>query len=159
MDAARSCSQCGYLADPSDHVCRLCGMPLLGAARSASLFDDPPPAPPRSVDPPPPPPPAYGQPLYPYPPVAWGPKTNGMAIASMVLGIVWVWGITSILALIFGIIARRQIDESNGLETGRGFAIAGIVLGIIGIVGAILWILLIVIGLLAASSISVTSTS
>lgn len=61
------------------------------------------------------------------------PVTNGMAIASMVLGILWLYWIGSVLALVFGYMAKRQIDESHGTQTGRGMAIAGIVLGWIGI--------------------------
>lgn len=60
-------------------------------------------------------------------------KTNGLAIASLVLGLVWVYGLGSILALVFGLLAKGQIDRSNGRETGRGMAIAGIVLGSIGV--------------------------
>ena len=60
-------------------------------------------------------------------------STNGLAIASMVLGIVWIYWIGSILALVFGYIARRQIAESNGRESGDGMATAGIVLGWIGV--------------------------
>src|SRR6476469_7523259 len=60
-------------------------------------------------------------------------STNGLAIASMVLGIVWVWWIGSILALIFGYVAKGQIDRSQGRQGGRGMAIAGIVLGWVGI--------------------------
>jgi hypothetical protein len=59
--------------------------------------------------------------------------TNGLAIASMVLGIVWVYWIGSILALIFGYIAKGQINESAGRQGGRGMAIAGIVLGWVGV--------------------------
>ncbi len=57
--------------------------------------------------------------------------TNGMAIASVVLGILWINGIGSILALVFGYKAKRQIAERN--EAGRGFATAGIVLGWVGV--------------------------
>lgn len=60
-------------------------------------------------------------------------KTNGLAIASMVLGIVWVYWIGSILALIFGYQARNQIDASGGAQAGRGMAVAGIVLGWVGV--------------------------
>ena len=56
-----------------------------------------------------------------------------MAIASLVLGIVWVYGIGAILALVFGYMAKSQIDASGGTQQGRGMAIAGIVLGWIGI--------------------------
>ena len=54
-----------------------------------------------------------------------------MAIASMVLGILWIYWIGSILALIFGYIARNQIRERG--EGGAGMAMAGIVLGWIGV--------------------------
>jgi len=79
-----------------------------------------------------PPPPAYGQQPppypYPYPPAR---STNGMAIASMVLGIVWVYWVGSILALIFGYVALNEIRRSK--QAGEGMAIAGIVLGWIGV--------------------------
>lgn len=67
-------------------------------------------------------------------------STNGLAIASMVLGIVWVWWIGSILALIFGVVARKQIRERG--EKGDGMAIAGIVLGCVGAATLILFIIL-----------------
>ena len=41
-------------------------------------------------------------------PVVVVAKTNGKAIASLVLGIVWIYGIGSILALIFGYMARKR---------------------------------------------------
>jgi predicted acyltransferase len=58
-------------------------------------------------------------------------KTNGLAIASLVLGCVgFVFCfIPSILAIVFGYIAKSQIDQSGGTQQGRGLAIAGIVLG------------------------------
>ena len=65
--------------------------------------------------------------------VAQAPRTNGYAIASLVLGIVCLYGVGSILALIFGYKARREIDESRGLQTGRGMATAGVVLGWVGL--------------------------
>jgi hypothetical protein len=83
----------------------------------------PPPAPMQA------PPPGY----YYGPPQAQKQSTNGFAIASLVLGIVWIYCIGSILALVFGYKARKQIDESNGREGGRGLATAGIVLGWIGV--------------------------
>lgn len=56
-----------------------------------------------------------------------------MAIASLVLGILWLYWIGSVLALVFGYVAKRQIDDSRGLQGGRGMAVAGIVLGWIGV--------------------------
>ena len=69
----------------------------------------------------------------PYAPMAQATSNNGLAIASLVLGILWVYWIGSILALIFGYVAKGQIDRSAGRQTGRGMAIAGIVLGWIGV--------------------------
>jgi hypothetical protein len=72
---------------------------------------------------------AYGYPGPPGYPVQR--PTNGLAIASLVLGILWIYWIGSILALIFGYIARKQIRERG--EGGDGLAIAGIVLGWVGL--------------------------
>jgi len=58
-------------------------------------------------------------------------STNGFAIASLVLGILWIYWLGSILALVFGYVARRQIRAGN--QKGDGIAIAGIVLGWIGV--------------------------
>jgi uncharacterized membrane protein len=77
-------------------------------------------------------------------------STNGLAIASMVLGIVWVWWIGSILALIFGFVARRQIRERG--QKGDGMAITGIVLGCVGALTLILVIILAIAGIHHAAS-------
>jgi len=88
------------------------------------------------------------------------PRTNGFAIASLVLGLVWLWFIGSILALIFGYKAKREIDASNGQQTGRGMAVAGIVLGWIGTVGTVLLIVAIMmLGQSASTSFSRTGTA
>ena len=80
-------------------------------------------------------------------PAAAVPKpTNGLAIASMVLGILWVYWIGSILALIFGYVAKGQIDAAGGAQGGRGMAIAGIVLGWVGIGMLLLGIVAIAVG-------------
>lgn len=60
------------------------------------------------------------------------PLTNGLAIASLILGLVGI-GIGHVLALFFGYKAKRQIEHSGGAQRGRGLAIAGIVLGWIGV--------------------------
>lgn len=56
-------------------------------------------------------------------------KVNGLAIASLVLGIVPLLGIGSVVAVVFGHVALGQIKRSNGFETGRGMALAGLILG------------------------------
>ncbi len=80
-----------------------------------------------------PPPPQYTAYSPDSPPIMQATSTNGLAIASMVLGILWLYWIGSILALVFGYVAKGQIDKSGGRQTGRGMAIAGIVLGWLGV--------------------------
>ncbi len=75
------------------------------------------------------------------------PSMNGMALTSMILGILWLYWIGSILALIFGYRARGEIKESNGSQTGDGLATAGLVLGWVGVATFFLTMVLIVIGL------------
>ncbi|MDQ2084978.1 DUF4190 domain-containing protein [Herbivorax sp. ANBcel31] len=76
-------------------------------------------------------------------------KTNGMAIASMVLGIVGIplfccsgIGIVpAALAVILGFISLNSIKKSGGIEKGKGMAIAGIIMGFIGVGLAIIVII------------------
>lgn len=65
-----------------------------------------------------------------------------MAIASLILGILWLYWLGSLLAIIFGHVALQQIQRSHGSSTGRGMAIAGLILGYIGIAVLILVIAL-----------------
>jgi uncharacterized protein DUF4190 len=95
---------------------------------------------PGSGSPPPPPPPPPSPP-YQQPPPGYAPQygypgytspgTNGFAIASLVLGILWIAWIGSILALVFGYVAKSQIRRTG--QSGDGMATAGIVLGWIGV--------------------------
>jgi Domain of unknown function (DUF4190) len=95
------------------------------------------------------PPPQHQQPYpYGYQPYLPAASTNGMAIAAMVLGILWVYWIGSILALIFGYVARDQIKRTG--QQGDGMAIAGIVLGWVGV--GILAAILLIAGVTAATS-------
>jgi hypothetical protein len=75
-------------------------------------------------------------------------RTNGMAVASLVLGIVWVFWLNYILALIFGYIAKNEIDRSRETQSGRGMAIAGIVLGYLGLI----WLLITIVIAVANSN-------
>jgi len=71
-------------------------------------------------------------------------RTNPLAIASLVVGVVWCAGIGSLFAVFFAVQARRSIRRSNGTESGEGLAVAGLVLGIVGLVGAVLTTVLVV---------------
>jgi hypothetical protein len=90
----------------------------------SSLVPKPPEPAERRVPPPPPPAPVvdYAMPV----------QTSGMAIASLVMGIAG-WTLLplvgSILAIIFGYAARRDIRRRPDELTGEGMAIAGLVLG------------------------------
>lgn len=53
-------------------------------------------------------------------------KTSGMAIASLVLGILGLCGITALVGLILGIVSLVKINRSGGRLSGQGLAIAGI---------------------------------
>ena len=60
------------------------------------------------------------------------PSTSGFAIASLVLSIVsWLGlvGLGALLGIIFGHIALNEIKQSGGRVEGRGFAIAGLIIG------------------------------
>lgn len=116
--------------------------------------DGPFPVPPA---PPVPPPPAYTYappPGFPPPPPAYPvkAKTNGLALASMILGIVGItvglclifFPVMPILAVVFGHLGLSQ-TRSTGAP-GRGYAIAGLVTGYIGIALAILWLIAIIFG-------------
>jgi hypothetical protein len=141
----------GHTSDAGYTHCPACGLPLAddGQAPTAAFGQQPAdpatgytPPPPFGEPQPPVAPPGYYPPQYsgpypgPYPP-AYYPQyppprpTNGLAIASLVLGVLWIYWFGSILALVFGYVARRQIREEN--QDGAGLALAGIVLGWIGV--------------------------
>jgi hypothetical protein len=83
-------------------------------------------------------------------------ETSGKAIASLVLGIggfVIFPVVLSILAIVFGRSAKREIAERPGLG-GAGLATAGIVLGWIGVALTVVAVLFVLLVVLASTSIS-----
>lgn len=90
--------------------------------------------------------------------VTYGNKNNDLAVASLVLSLCGFFILPflgSILGIIFGIVAKKQIKASG--ELGKGMANAGIIVGVIpiliGLLAAILWLfILIIIGIVAISS-------
>jgi hypothetical protein len=84
---------------------------------------------------------------YPAAPYAAGPRTNSLAVASLVLGIIsWLLCpfVGGVLAVIFGHVARGQIRRTG--EGGAGMAMAGLVLGYVhlavAVLATIIWILI-----------------
>lgn len=61
------------------------------------------------------------------------PKTSGLAITALILGIVGfvTCGITSLFGLILGIVSLIQVNRNKETLSGQGYAVAGIVTGAI----------------------------
>tara|TARA_B110000285_G_C14717467_1_gene420600 strand:- start:224 stop:559 length:336 start_codon:yes stop_codon:yes gene_type:complete len=78
-------------------------------------------------------------------------KKNGMATASLVLGILsivlfftsWLAIVMGILAIIFGVVAKNKIKADPDLAHTGGAAKGGIIMGIIGIVIVIIMIIVV----------------
>lgn len=62
-------------------------------------------------------------------PYTSAPKTSGLAIASLITGLTCI----SPLAIVFGHMAMSSIKKSSGQLTGSGLALAGTILGYIGL--------------------------
>lgn len=98
-------------------------------------------APPSGVPPGAAPPPSLAPMTY----TSRGPQTNSMAIAALVMGILavtvglcccgWLLGL---LGIIFSLVALSQIKKSPDQQTGRGMAIAGLVMSILGLIASII---------------------
>lgn len=105
-------------------------------------------------------PPAYGSPVpgqqgayppgggYPqapygagYPPVPQGRGTDGVSIAALVTGVLML----GLVPLVLGIVGLGR-TKRNGTQ-GRGFAIAGIVLGVVGIIAGIVITVGVIVGI------------
>ncbi len=68
-----------------------------------------------------------------------------MAVASLVLSLVWIVGLGSLLAIIFALVARKNIRDAQGGQTGDGLAIAGLVIGIVSLLVAARFIVSVVV--------------
>lgn len=82
-------------------------------------------------------------------------KTDGKAIASLILGVFsfapMVGWICAIVAIILGAMSMKKINASAGALTGKPMAIIGLILGILGLVLGLIWTILIIIGMAAAA--------
>ena len=150
QDDAAFCVQCGAGLPAEGEGAGTAGAPAQGAAPPPQDMPPPPPG----VAPGPPPPPGMPPPGYAAPMPRRG--TDGMAIASLIMGIGGFFIcplIMSVLAVIFGYIGRRNIAESNGMLEGDSFCTAGIILGFIGIGLVVLFgIIWAIIAIIAATS-------
>jgi len=111
------CRNCGMANPDSGQFCSQCGQPLPAvAARTA-----------------PGPAPVPGSSLATPPPLAGEAPPSGKAIASLVCGIFTFFLPASIAAIILGHISLSDIRNSAGRIGGKGIAIAGLVLGYLGL--------------------------
>lgn len=84
------------------------------------------------------PPPGY----QPYGGMQPAPTSLGKATAAMVCGIIFCPIVLSVLALVFGLQARGEIDRNPGRYTNRGQAQAGFILGIVGLALMPVWFII-----------------
>ncbi len=98
-------------------------------------------------------PPGYGG--YGAPGGYQSPQTSVMAIISLIAGILsivlacccWPLSLVGIAGIVLGILAKKEIAGSNGLKTGDGLALAGLITGIVGILlGVAGFVLAVVVG-------------
>lgn len=61
------------------------------------------------------------------------PETSGMAIGSLICGFLFFFFPASIAAVVLGHLSRSEIRRSGGRKTGGGMALAGLVLGYMGV--------------------------
>jgi len=132
-DGAAFCPTCG----------RRVGTPGAPALSPTVGFAAPPPL--TATSPPPDGPAGYPPASYPpgaYPPqgiAPWGspyvyePQApiSGLAVAAFLVSLVWLYGLTSVVAIVLGVTALRRAKERK--ERGRGLAIAAIVIGGAGV--------------------------
>ena|SRR5215467_9747901 len=64
-------------------------------------------------------------------------RTSRMAIWSLILSIVWIGGLGSLAGIALGASARRRIAVTG--ERGAGLAAAGIVIGVLTLIFAVLY--------------------
>ncbi|CAN7151597.1 DUF4190 domain-containing protein [Terrabacter sp. LjRoot27] len=67
------------------------------------------------------------------------PGTNGLAIAALCCGLVGIFPIAAIVAIVLGAVALNQLHSR--IQRGRGMAVTGIVLGVLWLLG---WVVLFV---------------
>lgn len=78
-------------------------------------------------------PPQPPQPPYPPQGPYAEPKTNGLAIGGFIAAF-----FIGIIGLVLSIMALNQINASNGMQKGKGLAIAGIIISALNLAGSIL---------------------
>ena len=79
-------------------------------------------------------------------------RTNMAAVVSLIFGILWLFWLGSLVAVVCGHVARAQIKRSG--EAGDGAAIAGLILGYLGLAVFVFWMLVVGAGVVGTASVS-----
>lgn len=110
----QTCSRCAASVQEGVSFCPNCGNSLSGA--SAAL--------------------AGRAPVSPAVPIAYAgpPKTSGKAVGSLICGLLFFFFPVTIVAIILGHLSLSDIKKSAGRLKGQGLAVAGLVLGYMGVV-------------------------
>ena len=106
------CTKCGAPNSPGAQFCSNCGNTLIQQPATTA--------------------PVPGSGTIP-PPYAGTPQTSGKAVGSLICGIINIFPLF-IVAIILGHLALSDIKKSAGRLGGQGLAIAGLVLGYLGVV-------------------------
>ena len=78
--------------------------------------------------------------------------TSALAVTSLVLSVVWVFGLGSLVAIVLAVMAMKE--TKTGAKGGHGLPVAGLVIGILGLIPVLLFIVLLVVGLTTSGSTS-----
>lgn len=76
-------------------------------------------------------------------------RLSATAVLSLVLALLWLGGLGSLVAIVLGALALRRIGRSAGTRRGRGAALVGVVLGMLGVLATVAVVLLVRTGDLA----------
>lgn len=102
------CPGCGNSVPDGSSFCNVCGTAIAPAMVSSSTS-------------------------APSPPPVAAPQTSGKSIASLIFGLFSFLFPAAVVAIVMGHISLSEINKSAGRITGRGMAIAGLVLGYLGV--------------------------
>lgn len=102
----RACPFCNRPIDEHDTVCKWCRLDVTAALPTSGA---------------------------PNPYFTGTPGANGKAIGSLICGLFFFVLPSAILAIILGHISRGEIRRSDGRQTGGGMALAGLILGYLGV--------------------------